>query len=69
MIPMEEGKTVPRWINLYVGLAIVLVLLPIVVIIPVSFSTTASLSLPNEGLSFRWYQEVSATSRSSAHFC
>jgi putative spermidine/putrescine transport system permease protein len=58
MMPVEEGKAVPRWINLYVGLSVVLVLLPIVVIIPVSFSATASLSLPSEGLSFRWYQEV-----------
>jgi putative spermidine/putrescine transport system permease protein len=55
---MEEGRTLPRWISAYVAIVALLVLLPIVVIIPVSFSAGSSLSLPTEGLSLRWYQSV-----------
>ena len=51
MTPMDEGRTLPRWINSYVAVAAAVVLLPIVVIVPVSFSANASLSLPTEGLS------------------
>ena len=58
MIAMGEGRTIPRWINVYVAIASLLVLLPIIVIIPVSFSASSSLSLPTEGLSLRWYKSV-----------
>lgn len=53
-----EPRTLPRWIGLYVAGAAVVVLLPILVIVPVSFSATSSLALPTEGLSLRWYQSV-----------
>jgi putative spermidine/putrescine transport system permease protein len=55
---MQDGRTLPRWISVYVAGVAVLVLLPILVIVPVSFSATSSLALPTEGLSLRWYQSV-----------
>jgi putative spermidine/putrescine transport system permease protein len=55
---MEDGRRLPRWINGYVAVVALLVLLPILVIVPVSFSATSSLALPTEGLSLRWYQSV-----------
>jgi putative spermidine/putrescine transport system permease protein len=55
---MDEGRTLPHWINVYVAVVALLVLLPIAVIVPVSFSATPSLALPTEGLSLRWYQGV-----------
>ncbi len=55
---MDEGRTLPRWINAYVAIAALLVLLPIIVIVPVSFSASSSLALPTEGLSLRWYRSV-----------
>jgi ABC-type spermidine/putrescine transport system permease subunit II len=58
MTPMQDGRMLPRWINIYVAVTAAIVLLPIVVIVPVSFSANASLSLPTEGLSLRWYQSV-----------
>jgi putative spermidine/putrescine transport system permease protein len=58
MSTMENGRVVPRWINAYVAAAALLVLLPIIVIVPVSFSASSSLALPTEGLSLRWYQSV-----------
>jgi putative spermidine/putrescine transport system permease protein len=58
MTAMHEGRTLPRWINAYVAISAVIVLLPIVVIVPVSFSANASLALPTEGLSLRWYHSV-----------
>jgi putative spermidine/putrescine transport system permease protein len=55
---MSDGAAVPRWITVYVGIVVILVLLPIAVIFPVSFSASSSLSLPTEGFSLRWYQAV-----------
>ncbi|TCT07841.1 ABC transporter permease [Aquabacter spiritensis] len=46
----------PRWINVHVAILLALVLLPILVIIPVSFSAGTSLSWPTEGWSLRWYE-------------
>lgn len=48
----------PRWINIHVVVLLTLILLPIAVIVPVSFSAGSSLSLPTEGLSLRWYQSA-----------
>jgi putative spermidine/putrescine transport system permease protein len=58
MSAMDDGRTLPHWINAYVAVAALLVLLPIIVIVPVSFSASSSLALPTEGLSLRWYQSV-----------
>lgn len=58
MSAMNDSQDLPRWINVYVAVAALLVLLPIIVIVPVSFSATSSLSLPTEGLSLRWYESV-----------
>lgn len=55
---MDDGRDLPRWISAFVAVAAVLVLLPILVIVPVSFSATSSLALPTEGLSLRWYRSV-----------
>ena len=52
----------PRWIGIHVWAVVVIVLLPIFVIVPVSLSVTASMSLPTEGLSVRWYQALFADS-------
>lgn len=46
----------PRWINVHVAILVSLILLPILVIVPVSFSAGTSLALPTEGLSLRWYE-------------
>lgn len=53
-----EDRALPPWINVYVGMAALVVLLPLLVIVPVSFSASSSLSLPTDGLSLRWYASV-----------
>lgn len=47
-----------RWIRIHVALVIGLSLLPIAIVVPVSLNATASMSLPTDGLSLRWYQAV-----------
>jgi putative spermidine/putrescine transport system permease protein len=56
MMHAEAGM--PRWIKIHVGLVIFLSLLPIIVVLPVSFNATTSMSLPTEGVSLRWYQSL-----------
>lgn len=51
-------RPVPRWVGFYTWSLVIVVLLPIVVVIPVSFNVNSSLSLPTEGLSLRWYASV-----------
>src|ERR1041384_4421992 len=58
MSVMDDGRTLTGWMSVYVAIAALLVLLPIIVIVPVSFSASSSLALPTEGLSLRWYQSV-----------
>jgi putative spermidine/putrescine transport system permease protein len=52
---------VGRWRHLFAGTSIVtalFLLLPIVVILPISFTKGEFLSWPPQGFSFRWYDEI-----------
>lgn len=60
MTALRDGTAIPRWIFFHVWAVVIIVLLPILVIVPVSFNATASMSLPTEGLSVRWYQALFA---------
>ncbi len=57
-----RDTTIPRWIAIHVWAVVIVVLLPILAVVPVSFNVTASMSLPTEGLSIRWYQALFADS-------
>jgi ABC-type spermidine/putrescine transport system permease subunit II len=48
---------------LYVGLFVSFLLLPIVIMVPASFSASESLEFPPQSLSLRWYEEVLGDSR------
>jgi ABC-type spermidine/putrescine transport system permease subunit II len=53
---METGRR--RWAATIVVAALVFLYLPLAVVVLFSFHKTASLTLPFEGLSLRWYQDV-----------
>jgi putative spermidine/putrescine transport system permease protein len=55
---MRPSANVPRWIRFHVALVLILSLLPIVIVLPVSLNATASMALPTEGISLRWYQAL-----------
>jgi putative spermidine/putrescine transport system permease protein len=44
------------WLYVFVGLVIFYLVVPTLIVIPVSFSSTTSLSFPPPGWSTRWYQ-------------
>lgn len=55
---MRSPAKIPLWIKCHVALVLGLSLLPIVVILPVSLNTTASMVLPSEGISLQWYRAL-----------
>lgn len=44
------------WLYIFVGLVIFYLVVPTLVVIPVSFTSTTALLFPPQGWSFRWYQ-------------
>lgn len=44
--------------QLYVGLVLAFLMLPVVVVVLASFSSTSYLTVPPQGLTLRWYQRV-----------
>lgn len=44
------------WLYLFVGLVVFFLIAPTLIVVPVSFSATTSLSFPPQGWSLRWYQ-------------
>ena len=48
-----------RWVvGLLAGLAVVILVAPVVIVIATSFTTSQTLRFPPPGLSLRWYQEL-----------
>jgi len=46
------------WLHLYVALVLVFLFAPLAVVVLFSFHETASLTIPFEGFSLRWYRQV-----------
>ena len=44
------------WLYVFVGLVIFFLIAPALIVVPVSFSSTTSLSFPPQGWSLRWYE-------------
>ncbi|HLT98480.1 MAG TPA: ABC transporter permease [Burkholderiaceae bacterium] len=56
---MKQGLSPGRWIlSGYVLMMVIYLLLPLVIVIPMSFSDTTYLAFPPKGLTFRWYGEL-----------
>ena len=53
---MTEGNS--RLIRVWAGLVAGFLLLPLLVVIPMSFNSGRALKFPPDGLSLRWYQEL-----------
>jgi putative spermidine/putrescine transport system permease protein len=52
------GRGRPTVLGVYIGIFIVFLMAPIVLIIPMSFNSSGSLTFPPSGLSLQWYQEL-----------
>lgn len=56
---MNPASTTTRWaLPSYVFLVLLYLLLPLVIVIPMSFSDTTYLAFPPKGLTWRWYGEL-----------
>jgi ABC-type spermidine/putrescine transport system permease subunit II len=55
-VPAETRLARPPPVSCFFGFAFLLI--PIVAVVPISFSAGSSLSYPLPGLSTRWYAEV-----------
>jgi putative spermidine/putrescine transport system permease protein len=59
MIRSSLSDTIIRWvIYAFVGLVVVFLMAPILIIIPISFSSARYLTFPPPGFSFQWYREL-----------
>lgn len=55
----EFSKTLNRWLLAATGIGVLLFLvLPVLIVVPMSFSESSSLKFPPEGFSLRWYVQV-----------
>lgn len=55
VIPAPPERTVPLWLGIVAGAVLVFLCLPILIVVPMSFSSAQSLQFPPPGLSLRWY--------------
>ena len=57
---MATRRSSERALAIYVGLVLAFLALPILIVIPSSFSADASLGFPPRGFSFRWFANIVA---------
>lgn len=59
--PGPPARIVPLWLSIVAGAVLVFLCLPILIVVPMSFSSAQSLQFPPPGLSLRWYEAFFTT--------
>lgn len=59
----KSWQKTPTFLYIITGLVLIYLLLPVLIVIPMSFSSTEMLSFPPKGLSLRWYTKFFTESK------
>ncbi|RVU19423.1 ABC transporter permease [Methylobacterium oryzihabitans] len=56
--PVRPVPASERWLAAYVGLIVLFLALPVLIVVPLAFSSDVSLTFPPRGVSLRWFSNI-----------